>query len=327
MSGEIVVKHNLEMQLELQTKLFDFYNRRAKMLATSNLVPKRYRTFIEIKKGNQTTWEENPSAIANCIIAMEIAQRVGVSDLEVMQNLHVIEGSPSWSSQWLISAINTCGKYSQDLEYEYEELGKKEVTCSEAVWDNGSKRVNKKTITLDNARCRAWSISSKSGNRVDGPWVSLEMAVQEGWYQKNGSKWPTMSEIMLQYRSASFFAGTRCPEVKHGLRTKEEEEDILEASPNSEGTFVVQEEVKETSAEKLKSRLKKTKTEKIMEESEIVVNPDEVLDQLVADAQEQGLYPSTDAEASTADAEHHDSVVDSPTISAYSDNDSDFSFE
>jgi hypothetical protein len=324
MSGEIVVKHTLEMQLELQTKLFDFYNRRAKMLATSNLVPKNYRTFIEVKKGNQTTWEENQSAIANCIIAMEIAQRVGVSDLEVMQNLHIIEGRPSWSSQWLISAINTSGKYSQDLEYETEQLGKKEVTYTETVWDNGSKRVNKKTITLDNVRCRAWSISSKTGNRVEGPWVSLEMAIQEGWYQKNGSKWQTMPEIMLQYRAASFFAGTRCPEVKQGLRTKEEEEDILEASPNSEGTFVVQEEaVKETSSEKLKSRLKKTKTEKIMEESEIVVNPDD----LAVDTQEQDNIPPVPDDYIIIDAEHHDSVVDSPTISASSDNDSDFSFE
>src|ERR1043165_3156211 len=68
------------------------------VFASSELVPERYRIS-----------EKNPKdkAIANCMIAIETAQRIGASPLMVMQNLDIIQGKPGWSSKFLIATINT----------------------------------------------------------------------------------------------------------------------------------------------------------------------------------------------------------------------------
>ena len=43
------------------------------------------------------------------------------------------------------------------------------------------------------------------GDRIEGPTVTIAMAKAEGWYGRSGSKWPTMPDLMLSYRSAAFF--------------------------------------------------------------------------------------------------------------------------
>lgn len=53
----------------------------------------------------------------------------------------------------------------------------------------------------------------------------MQMADDEGWTKKNGSKWKTMPQLMLRYRAASFFSSLNCPELTMGLYTKEEIED------------------------------------------------------------------------------------------------------
>ena len=54
------------------------------------------------------------------------------------------------------------------------------------------------------------------------------MAVGEGWYTKDGSKWPTMSDLMLRYRAASYWVSTFAPEMAMGFRTTEEAQDIVD---------------------------------------------------------------------------------------------------
>ena len=55
--------------------------------------------------------------------------------------------------------------------------------------------------------------------------VNMQMAKDEGWYGKNGSKWKTMPQLMLRYRAASFFSSLNCPELTMGIHTREEIED------------------------------------------------------------------------------------------------------
>lgn len=155
----------------------------AKALAESTIVPVIY--------------QKNPS---NCLIAIEMAQRMGVSAMMVMQNLYPIQGRPSWSSQFLIARINNSRKF--DMELQYEETK-----------DKDGKPFS----------CTAWT--TKDGRRVDGMTVDMQMAKDEGWIAKNGSKWKTMPQLMLRYRAASFFSRLNCPEVAMGLYTKEEAED------------------------------------------------------------------------------------------------------
>ena len=152
----------------------------AKALASSTIVPRDY--------------QNNPS---NCLIAIEQAQRLGVSPMMVMQNLYVIQGRPSWSSKFLIAAINNSGKL--DIELQFDEQNDKEG----------------KPFS-----CLCWT--TKGGRRVEGMRVDMDMAKAEGWISKNGSKWRTMPKLMLRYRAASFFSNLNCPELTLGLYTQEE---------------------------------------------------------------------------------------------------------
>lgn len=159
---------------------FIMANQMAKALASSTVVP--------------STFQNN---VGNCLIAIEQAQRLGISPLTVMQNLHVIQGRPSWSSSFLIAMINDSRKF--DMELQFDETKDKEGKAFS---------------------CVAWTM--KNGRRVEGMVVDMDMAKAEGWLAKNGSKWKTMPQLMLRYRAASFFSRLNCPELTLGLYTKEE---------------------------------------------------------------------------------------------------------
>lgn len=197
---------------------FELAIRQAKLLSSSTLVPAQYRGVIEKKKGGNITYEQNDNAIPNCVIAMNMASRMGADPLMVMQNLYIVEGRPSWSSQWIIAAINGCGRFSP-LRFELTDNGKKEVEHTVTEWVDNNRQNRKVKDTIQNLSCVAWAVEKETGERITSPTVTIEMAVKEGWYQKNGSKWQTMPEVMLRYRTASFFGKLYAPELLMGLQT------------------------------------------------------------------------------------------------------------
>lgn len=165
---------------------FELAQRVAKAFASSTLVPKEFQ-------GN----------IANCMIAAEMATRIGVSPLMAMQNLHVIQGKPSWSAKFLIAAFNGCGRFTS-IRYEWQgERGAKD-------WG-----------------CRAWATEKSTGERIQSSWVTWEIVEKEGWNKKSGSKWLTMPEHMFSYRSAAWLVNTHAPELSMGLSTSDEVQDIV----------------------------------------------------------------------------------------------------
>lgn len=211
---------------------FELMQRAARLLSSSTLVPAAYRANDE-KKG------ENPNALANCVVALNMAQRMGADPLMVMQNLYIVEGRPSWSSQWIIAAINGCGRFSP-LRFELKNLGEKEVEYEVTKWVNRERVTTKHKATVQNMECIAWAIEKETGERITSPAVSIEMAVKEGWYGKSGSKWQTMPEVMLRYRTASFFGKLYAPDLLMGLQTVEEAQDIiLDAAPDGRGGYSV----------------------------------------------------------------------------------------
>ncbi len=177
---------------------FELIQRVSKAFASSDLVPKAYQ-------GN----------LANCMIAMDMAQRIGANPLMVMQNLYIVHGTPSWSSKFLIATINACGRYSS-LRYEWR--GKP----GEA--DYG---------------CRAWAVERETGERLDGIWVDWRMVKSEGWDSKNGSKWKTMADQMFVYRAAAFWQRAYAPELGMGLQTVEDAEDMVTLVPQSDGVYAL----------------------------------------------------------------------------------------
>ena len=177
---------------------FNLAQRIAGMLAKSTLVPKAYQ-------GN----------LPNCVIALNMAARIGADPLMVMQNLYVVHGNPSWSSQFLIASFNKCGRFSA-LRYQF--VGK------EATDDWG---------------CKAWAIEKETGERLEGALVTIALAKKEGWYGKNGSKWQSMPQQMLMYRAASWFVRAFAPEIAMGLHTAEEVHDTYDMGRADNGTFTM----------------------------------------------------------------------------------------
>lgn len=205
---------------------FEFLQRTAKAFACSTMVPTAYQSMVTKGYGQNQTVEPNPAAMSNCMIALDMAQRMNANPLQVMQNLNIIDGKPSWSSQFIIAAINASGKFSP-LRFDLEWLGEMDATYSTFEWENRQKVEKKHKVRITNARCVAWAIEKATGERLESAPVTIEMAVNEGWYGKNGSKWRSMPDLMLRYRSAAFFGRIYAPELLMGLPTTEEVQDVF----------------------------------------------------------------------------------------------------
>ena len=199
---------------------FETMQRVCKMFASSELVPDMYKAS-----------DKNPieKAVSNCMIAIEIAQRIGASPLMVMQNMVPIYGKPSWSSKFLVATVNTCGRFNP-LQYRFTEkgmLGMVEYTDYE--WQGGRKVAVQKQFDgkkIMDIECIAYTSAKGSEQVLESSPVSIRLAIQEGWYTKNGSKWQTMTKQMLMYRAASFWTSAYAPELSMGMRTVEEQQDI-----------------------------------------------------------------------------------------------------
>ena len=177
--------------------------RMADSLSQSTIVPKAY--------------QGNP---ANCMIAIEMASRINTSPMMVMQNLYIVNGSPAWSSQWIIAMINNSKRYKTELKFDlrYDEHGAP-LSCMAGAEDY-------------------------NGNKVTGPVITMQMAKDEGWISKNGSKWRTMPEVMIRYRAASFFGRLNCPDMIMGIYSQEEVIDGF-GDPLDESTPVVEADIVE----------------------------------------------------------------------------------
>ena len=157
--------------------------RMAKALASSTLVPDSYR---------------GEANLGNCIIALELSQRIGASVMAVMQSMVPIHGKPTWSAAFLIATVNSCGRFSP---MRFRWVGKEGT---------------------DDWGCRAYAVEREGNLELVGALVTIAMAKAEGWYGKSGSKWKTMPEQMLQYRAAAFWTRAYAPEIALGMHTSEE---------------------------------------------------------------------------------------------------------
>ena len=160
--------------------------RMAKALASSTLVPDSYR---------------GEANLGNCIIALELSQRIGASVMAVMQSMVPIHGKPTWSASFLIATVNSCGRFSP---MRFRWVGKEGT---------------------DDWGCRAYAVEREGNLELVGALVTIAMAKAEGWYGKSGSKWKTMPEQMLQYRAAAFWCRAYAPEIALGMHTSEEVND------------------------------------------------------------------------------------------------------
>ena len=219
---------------------FETMQRICKLYSSSELVPEIYRTNLSPDKEGKPANPES-RAMANCMIALEIAHRIGASPLMVMQNMVPIYGKPTWSSKFLVATVNTCGRFLP-LRFRFTnrgKLGKVEYVEYAKVWVNGQnggkgyyKNEPKTAVfdgsSIDDLECVAWTTAKGSDEVLESSPVSVRLAVLEGWFTKNGSKWPTMTQQMLMYRAASFWTSAYAPELSMGMKTEYEVMDVTD---------------------------------------------------------------------------------------------------
>lgn len=132
---------NTELQLTegaFSTNGFEHAQRVAKMLCSSDLVPKEFR-------GN----------VQNTLIALEMANRIGASPLSVMQNLYIVHGKPGWSSSFIIAAINSSKRF-KPLRFlmtgEGEEYG-----CTAWTFEvDDTEKLEGPKVTMKMAKSEGW---------------------------------------------------------------------------------------------------------------------------------------------------------------------------
>jgi hypothetical protein len=178
---------------------FELELRQAKVYSSATIVPEQYRDNI-----------------ANCMIALNMARRIGSDPLQTMQSLYIVHGRPGWSGQFLIATFNQCGRF----------------TAMRFEWQG-------KPNTKDWG-CRAYATEKSTGERIDGPWVTWAMVEAEGWASKAGSKWKTIPELMFHYRAGAFLVRTHAPEISMGLQTVEEIGDVIDVTPTAPDSAALQ---------------------------------------------------------------------------------------
>lgn len=179
------------------TKMMAQAFKMARFLSTSAFVPDQYRNAPE-----------------NCIVAIDLANRMGIAPLMVMQNLYVVKGKPSWSGSFCAAAINGSGRFTP-LEFNF--VGKQ----GEPSWG-----------------CYASAVRVSNGVRCYSDTITIAMAAAEGWLNKPGSKWKTMPMQMMMYRAAAFFARAHCSDILLGLPTYEEVQDTKGYTDENQTTVV-----------------------------------------------------------------------------------------
>lgn len=172
-----------QQRQEFNIQTFSENYRMAAQLAKSTIIPQTYQNKPE-----------------NVIVAIGMAQKIGLDPFTIMQNLNIIKGKTSWSGSFCRTLIEKSNKYS-NLKLIF-------------VGEKGT----------DSYGCYMQGISKETGELIKGPEVNMKMAKSENW--TSNPKWNNMTELMLSYRATSFFARVYVPEALNGVQTTEEIEDI-----------------------------------------------------------------------------------------------------
>jgi hypothetical protein len=172
-----------------EAERFTLRQRQARMFAMSPLVPDHLR------KGSPE------QAMANCYIALTLAEAMGEVPLIVMQNIHVVSGKAGFAAQYMIARANSSGVFKDCIDWTVEGEGK-------------------------SLKVTAFATLASTGRRIQLS-VDMAMAEAEGW-TKN-AKYRSMPEVMLRYRSAAFLVRFYAPQVMLGYHTIEEVEDVVTA--------------------------------------------------------------------------------------------------
>lgn len=159
---------------------FEHAQRVAKVFAMSKLVPDQFK-----------------NSIADCLIACQMARRLDIDPMMLMQNTSIVRGKPAMEGKLVIALLNSRGGFAHSLRFEYSGSG-----ASRAV--------------------RCWT-KEKDGYVLE---QNLSMGEVKTWGWDKNDVWQKQPDQMLAYRSAAYFARKFRPELMLGLYTKDEFADM-----------------------------------------------------------------------------------------------------
>lgn len=170
----------------LDTDRFAQVQRVAKLFSESDLVP-------EVFQGKP----------ANCAVALQMAFRMRVDPMMLMQNMYIVKGRPGIEAKLAIALMNSRGPFDGPLQWRLDGEGDSRSWTCFAI-HRGTQKTCEATVT--------WA-----------------MVKAEGWDKPRGkgefqqpSKWTTIPDIMGRYRSAMILGRLYCPEVLLGLPSDDE---------------------------------------------------------------------------------------------------------
>lgn len=135
----------------------------------------------------------------DCFVIMQLAARVGMDPIGMLQRTYVVHGKPGMEAKLMIAMVNQRGPFRGPITYKH-------------------------TGTGDNRKCVASAVIRATGQEVTAE-CNVQMAKDNGWWSNN--KWQSLTDLMLSYRAASFLINMYCPEVTMGMATVEELADVV----------------------------------------------------------------------------------------------------
>lgn len=154
---------------------------------------------------------------ADVMILMDLAMRMKVSLFTLANHAYLVHGKVGISGQLCVALINGCGRFTPFTPIYVGEPGTREYGCYGMATRLSDNMVLKSTT------------------------ITLGMATDEGWMRN--SKWKTMTDQMLAYRAAAFFARVYCPDVLLGAQLSTELEDTYGEEKQKQKTRITLDDV------------------------------------------------------------------------------------
>ena len=176
----VVVDHSNYSGL-LDSNRYEHIQRIAMVYSRSKMIPTHFQGKME-----------------DVFVVCQMAFRMGIDPLMLLQNTYVVSGKPGIAGQMAIALANQSGAFNGRIRFRYE--------------GDGQTR-----------SCTAWTHDKQTGEVLECR-VGIDTAVAEGWIKN--PKWKSMPDQMLAYRSGAWFARLYCPDALFGMQTMDELEDL-----------------------------------------------------------------------------------------------------
>lgn len=167
----------------LDSNKYNHLWRAAQMLASSDLVPDHFK-----------------NKPANCFIATQMAIRLGVEPMMMLQKTYIVHGKPGIESTLALALVNASGVFDGSPEYVFEGQG-------------------------ESRQCYAKATETTTGREKVGPTITVKQAKASGWWASNVN-WQHHTDLMLSYRACLWMIRTTHPEVLMGMMTQDELIDV-----------------------------------------------------------------------------------------------------